>query len=565
MWYHTGAYVVTHTCLCSHLYSFSRVFYLLWPCTWCWTSHQAERIARDMFSKSMRQRRSGTQRAAMMLTASFFLGTSLAPAVAHAQSVTFAGRQRSVPVSGIGFPGGVAMDATGDLFVADNIGVVKVPAGGGAPTTLANMVTGFGMTADAAGNLFVVDVSSLPHAVKEIPAKGGSPVTIPTSGLKSPIALAVDSAGNLFIADEAGTVAELPAGGGPQITLANNLAGPFGIALDKAGNLFVALAIGGSVVELPAGGGAPITLAKGLASPIDAAVDRAGNLFVIEQGGSRVLEFPAGGGAPFSLGSGFSRPVGIVLDQSGNLFIADIDLGVMVIQPTSANFGPVNLCPAGQTTPAPCSQVLTLNYDVTAGGSLGPIRVVTGGAQNKDFTLASGSSCTGAVTAGTPCTVNVNFTPLAAGARNGAVQLTDSSGNVLASTLIYGVGLGPQITFGAGAQAVLDTALSDPYNVAVDGSGNVFVADTLNARVMKIPAGGGTPTSIVSGLSFPTGAAGNGAGDLLIVDNATALLVEVPAGGGTPINVPIQLTSPVGVAVDGAGNVFISSFNGQSV
>ena len=222
----------------------------------------------------------------------------------------------------------------------------------------------------------------------------------------------------MFIADEAGTIAELPAGGGPQITLAKNLAGPFGITLDKVGNLFVALAFGGSVVELPAGGGAPITLARGLASPVDAAVDRAGNLFVVEQGGSRVLEFPAGGGAPFSLGSGFSRPAGMVMDRSGNLFIADIDLGVMVIQPTSVNFGKVNLCPAGQTTPAPCSQVLTLNYAVTAGGSLGPIRVVTGGAQNKDFTLASGSSCTGAVTAGTPCTVNVNFTPLAAGARN---------------------------------------------------------------------------------------------------------------------------------------------------
>ena len=145
------------------------------------------------------------------------------------------------------------------------------------------------------------------------------------------------------------------------------------------------------------------------------------------------------------------------------------------------------------------------------------------------------------------------------------MQLTDSSGNVLASTLIYGVGLGPQITFGAGAQAVLDTDLSDPYNLAVDGNSNIFVADTLNARVMKIPAGGGTPTSLVSGLSFPTGVAVNGAGDVLIVDNARSLLVEVPAGGGSPINVPIQVTSPIGAAVDGAGNVFISSYNAQSV
>src|SRR5271163_616416 len=77
----------------------------------------------------------------------------------------------------------------------------------------------------------------------------------------------------------------------------------------------------------------------------------------------------------------------------------------------SVNFGKANLCPAGQTTPPPCSEAMTLTYNVTAGGTLGTPKVVTQGAPDLDFTLASSSTCAGAVTTGTTCTVNVKFAP----------------------------------------------------------------------------------------------------------------------------------------------------------
>ncbi len=76
--------------------------------------------------------------------------------------------------------------------------------------------------------------------------------------------------------------------------------------------------------------------------------------------------------------------------------------------------------------------------------------MLTGGKPNLDFTLASASTCTGAVTAGSTCAVQVNFTPLVAGARNGAIQIVDTSGNVLATTYISGVGVAPQIAFNPG-------------------------------------------------------------------------------------------------------------------
>ena len=81
--------------------------------------------------------------------------------------------------------------------------------------------------------------------------------------------------------------------------------------------------------------------------------------------------------------------------------------------------------------------------------TLGTPKVLTGGAPNLDFTLASGSSCTGALSAGATCTVNVTFAPLAGGIRNGSVEITDGSGNVLTTTEIYGFGL-PPIDFSQG-------------------------------------------------------------------------------------------------------------------
>ena len=87
----------------------------------------------------------------------------------------------------------------------------------------------------------------------------------------------------------------------------------------------------------------------------------------------------------------------------------------MELQTRSVNFEGVNVCAPGQTTPAPCSETLTLNYTATASGTLGTPKVLTGGAPNLDFTLASGSTCTGDVAEGATCTVNVTFAPLATG------------------------------------------------------------------------------------------------------------------------------------------------------
>jgi len=78
------------------------------------------------------------------------------------------------------------------------------------------------------------------------------------------------------------------------------------------------------------------------------------------------------------------------------------------------DFGEVDVCATGQTTPGPCSKTMTFVYKVIAGGTLQKPRVETMGELYLDFAF-SRSSCEGTVTSGSRCSVAVTFTPRAAG------------------------------------------------------------------------------------------------------------------------------------------------------
>ena len=234
------------------------------------------------------------------------------------------------------------------------------------------------------------------------------------------------------------------------------------------------------------------------------------------------------------------------------------------------NFGNVNVCPSGQSTPAPCSNTLALTYNLAATTTFGTTQVVTQGTPGLDFTLSTGSTCTGTVSAGGTCTVNVKFAPLAPGLRLGAAQLFDNSGNLLVSSPIYGVGQGPAVAFGLGTQTTVNTGsytLNSPKGVAVDAAGNIFISDNNNHRVVEVAANG-TQTTVGFNLNYPQGLAVDGAGDLFIADNNLNEVVEVPAGCisySCQIVLTSNLAAQLGVAVDGAGDLFVGDFTGHEV
>jgi hypothetical protein len=105
--------------------------------------------------------------------------------------------------------------------------------------------------------------------------------------------------------------------------------------------------------------------------------------------------------------------------------------------------------------------------------------------------------------------------------------------------------------------------------VAVDGSGNVFVADYYNQAVKEILAAGGyTTTRIVgSGFSGPFAVAVDGMGNVFVADALTNQVYEVPiASGYTTVNtLGSGFNGPTGVAIDGTGNVFVADFGNNQV
>ena len=157
----------------------------------------------------------------------------------------------------------------------------------------------------------------------ELPAGSSQPQTLPLNGLSAPQGVAIDSAGDVFVADDGSNrVLELPAGSSRQRTLPfTGLSGPEGVAVDPAGDVFVTDYYNNRALELPAGSSQQQTLPlSGLSRPEGVAVDSAGDVFVADSANGRVVELspsvpsgallvaPASGPAGTSIGVASMTP-----------------------------------------------------------------------------------------------------------------------------------------------------------------------------------------------------------------------------------------------------------------
>ena len=477
------------------------------------------------------------------------------PGPLFAQTAVFAGAQRNIstPASA----NSIAVDAAGNIYFIDFVQdahVMKIPVNGGSPIVLASGLNApQGLAVDSQGNLYIADTPD--NTVFELAAGSSVLSLVPTSGLETPIGLAVDAAGDLFIADNGNKrVVEIAAAGGAQTTLATFEVNPFDVAVDGNGNVYVSL-LAFQLAEIPAGG-SPIMLNLDFPVSEVIAADALGNVFVSNPDTLSLVELPAGGGAAITLASFPDYGGSLAVDHAGDIFVSGWPINQVVeLETNSANFGTANVCPSSQSTPAPCSQTLTLNYTVTSPADLSVSQILTQGAAGLDFNLAAGTTC-GAVTTGTSCVAVVTFTPTRPGLREGAIEIINSAGTVLATTYLHGTGMSPQIAFTSDAQTTVGSGLTYPTALAMDGAGDLYIADTINQRVVKVPAGGGSQIAIgIEG--FPSGVAVDGAGNLFIANlNAGSVLEVFP--GGTQATLPFGFNEPAGMAVDAAGDLFIA-------
>jgi len=301
-------------------------------------------------------------------------------------------------------PQGVAVDNnTGDIYIAGDGGLQMLPAGGVAAITIPGFTTPASVAVDAAGNVYVATNSG--GAIDKILA--GTNTIVPlTTGASAPTGVAVDAAGNVYFTEySAADVKKMPAGGGAPVVVATGIGDAESVAVDAAGNLYVTSELATTVTKIAAGTGTVSQLGSGFLNPIGVAVDAAGNIFVGDSGNSRVMEIPAGSNTPILVAGGFNRPYGTAIDGAGNVYVTDIAGSVLrEITPVGGSYIWPFLPPGlnfnnttGVISGTPTAGGAPTNYTVTSYNSFGAgtatvnIRVNTTGSVATLANLAASS------------------------------------------------------------------------------------------------------------------------------------------------------------------------------
>jgi sugar lactone lactonase YvrE len=162
----------------------------------------------------------------------------------------------------------------------------------------------------------------------------------------------------LYVADYGnGNVDVVPPAGGPPAVLSTAFYAPFGIAVDSAGNVYVADVSGTTVDEITPGGvvstfacGIPNPVVVGGGGPTGLAFDSKGNLYISAFGAGEVDVVGPGGGAVSTFATGFYRPEGLAFDSQGNLYVANHGLPEPFSPPGPR---PTRSRPAGSSRPLP--------------------------------------------------------------------------------------------------------------------------------------------------------------------------------------------------------------------
>ncbi len=450
-------------------------------------------------------------------------------ASATAQTVHFSGVQSIVGSSGQFEPGGVAVDASGNVYISDegNGAVYKETLSTSGIYVQSTIASGLNyptaVAVDGSGNVYIVEFQGNNSVLKESLSGGHYTQSTIASGLNGPSGVAVDGSGNVYISDTVNgrVLEETPSPGGyTQIIVASGSIYPRGIAVDGSSNVYFVDGFSSAVLkETPSNGRftqSALFTVPTFTSEGALAVDSSGNLYLttpISGTHSPVFKETLSGGlyTRSEIGSNLNFPNAVAVDGSGNVYISDaLNDRVLKEMPSGGNFGTVNV--------GSPSTRMTWIFAFDAAGTIGTPVVLTGSSTGLDFSDAGTGSCTTNGTSyeynvGDTCTVDVVFTPTTAGTRNGTVELVDHSGKVIASGSAQGLGLASGTTLdfaitspGSGTPSVTATAGGQAvYPFIISPTGSTGMSGVISLSVTGLPAGA-TAVFSPSTLSVGTGA-----------------------------------------------------------
>jgi uncharacterized protein (TIGR03437 family) len=485
--------------------------------------------------------------------------------------VTFVGGSSAITLL---TPLAVATDSAGDLFISDTSAAVHEFstagkwtvaagtstagfAGDGGPATAAQLAQPLDLTVDSSGALYIADQ----HRVREVNYQGlmmtiaganylfgigdGSAAT--SAELYLPASAALDSAGNLYIADTGTNRVR-------KVSLSGTIS-----------------TFAGTGVAAP-GGEATLAYATPLITPTGVAVDRFDNLLIVETGANRIREVAADGRIRTIAGTGTAglgpdglpptqtqlrAPRGLCLDTNGNVYVVDTGNHRVLFVPSNGTVDTAagNGAPgwAGDAGPAPLAQ---LNQPTAcATDSEGDLYIADMGNQRIRKVDATGtiSTVVGTGAAG----YSGDEGPAIAALLNGPTSLTvdgdgrlfiSDSGNhsireVTADGVIHTIaGNGSEGYAGDGGPA-LSASLDTPGGILADGSGDLYFADTRNNRVRQL-----VPTGTVAVPTVPAAAP-------LSVVNAVSLAPGPVAPGEVVTIFGVDMGPQTGVSADSTGTL----------